>query len=117
MSHTRHTLSDLNAVRAQLAARLAEMTGRGARVAEGLADPVSSNLEDAATEAEDDAGLMHQDALIRREMSEVSAAISRIDTGDYGQCVHCGHEIALARLSAQPEAALCISCAAVAERH
>lgn len=44
------------------------------------------------------------------ELSNISQAESRIDTGDYGTCAECGEEIPTARLLAVPEAKLCSEC-------
>jgi len=40
----------------------------------------------------------------------VDAALSRIDEGDFGECLGCGEEIDPRRLEAQPEAPFCIEC-------
>jgi DnaK suppressor protein len=47
----------------------------------------------------------------RQHLAEIDAALARIATGTYGQCVGCGGAIALGRLQARPHAGLCISCA------
>jgi DnaK suppressor protein len=44
-------------------------------------------------------------------LSEIEAALVRMDAGNYGQCSKCGRDIALGRLQVRPQAALCISCA------
>ena len=44
-------------------------------------------------------------------LSEVEAALARIDDGTYGRCERCGESIAPARLEAMPMAATCITCA------
>jgi RNA polymerase-binding protein DksA len=43
-------------------------------------------------------------------LSEIDAALQRIEDGTYGTCVNCGEEIPLARLEANPWASLCIDC-------
>jgi len=45
------------------------------------------------------------------ELQKLKEAFSRIEDGSYGQCVMCRQPIAPARLEAQPDAILCISCA------
>jgi len=42
---------------------------------------------------------------------ETEEAIARLHAGTYGRCANCGSEIAAARLTARPVAALCIECA------
>jgi RNA polymerase-binding protein DksA len=49
-------------------------------------------------------------------LSEIDAALKRIDDGTYGTCAKCGKEIAEARLEAFPWASLCIDDARQAER-
>lgn len=48
-------------------------------------------------------------------LTEVDAAVKRIDEGTYGGCVTCGEQIAEERLEAYPWASLCIDCARLAE--
>lgn len=43
-------------------------------------------------------------------LTEIDAALRRLDDGAYGTCASCGSEIAAARLEAYPWAALCIDC-------
>jgi len=47
---------------------------------------------------------------------QVDAALSRIDAGEYGECVGCGEEIDPRRVEAQPEAPMCIQCQSQRER-
>ncbi|HEU5245283.1 MAG TPA: TraR/DksA C4-type zinc finger protein [Gaiellaceae bacterium] len=43
-------------------------------------------------------------------LSEIDAALVRIEDGTYGTCVNCGQEIPRERLEANPWASLCIDC-------
>ena len=43
-------------------------------------------------------------------LSEIDAALKRIEDGTYGTCVSCGQEIPRDRLEANPWASLCIDC-------
>ena len=47
----------------------------------------------------------------RQHVDEIDAALIRMDGGAYGLCTTCGQGIALGRLQARPQAALCIACA------
>jgi DnaK suppressor protein len=49
-------------------------------------------------------------------LSEVDAALVRVENGTYGVCVKCGGTIPLERLEAHPWASLCIDDARLAER-
>jgi DnaK suppressor protein len=48
----------------------------------------------------------HESAAIRA----IDAALSRIKSGVYGECMVCGIDIPLARLQASPQALRCIQC-------
>ncbi|WP_029065506.1 TraR/DksA C4-type zinc finger protein [Labrenzia sp. DG1229] len=47
----------------------------------------------------------------RADIQKISAALVRLDDGEYGSCVECGEEIAEKRLEVDPAAAFCIRCA------
>jgi RNA polymerase-binding protein DksA len=48
-------------------------------------------------------------------LTEIDAALKRIEDGTYGTCVGCGQDIPLGRLEAYPPASLCIDCKRRAE--
>ncbi|MBL0388756.1 TraR/DksA C4-type zinc finger protein [Tumebacillus sp. ITR2] len=43
-------------------------------------------------------------------MTEIDAALDRLEDGTYGVCQHCGAEISFARLQAEPAANYCVGC-------
>ena len=45
------------------------------------------------------------------QLKLVSAALERIDAGEYGRCLECDEDIANGRLEVDPTAEYCISCA------
>ncbi len=98
-------------LRSEMDTRLSELVAREMHLFGDLSTELSADLSEQAIEIEDDASLEAQDALVRRRMVALRAAISRIDAGQYGQCTRCGKPISEARLKAFPEAALCIACA------
>lgn len=51
------------------------------------------------------------------ELQKIAAALTRIDTGEFGYCVHCDEEIAIERLALDPSTPLCIRCANDAGRN
>lgn len=61
----------------------------------------------AALLSETEIALLQHDAA---ELASLSAALKRLDFGNYGQCIECGSEIPLARLRAMPDAAACVTC-------
>jgi len=108
-------MPDTAAAKARLEAQLAELEARQGHIAEDLAEPLSADSGEQATEKESEAALEGQGALVAREIASVKRALARIEDGIYGECVRCGEDIAPARLDARPEAALCIDCARLAE--
>lgn len=50
------------------------------------------------------------------EIARISAALSRIDAGEFGICLDCGDSIPTERLAAAPYVERCIDCANEAER-
>lgn len=108
-------MADTAAAKARLETSLAELEARLTQIARDLSEPLNADWDEQAIEKEDDAALEGQGALVEREIASVKRALGRIEDGTYGECVHCGREIAAARLEARPEAALCIDCARQAE--
>ncbi|MGE0773723.1 MAG: TraR/DksA family transcriptional regulator [Sphingomonadaceae bacterium] len=104
-------MTDIAAAKIWLEEQLTELRGRQARIENDLAEPLNADSSEQAVEMEDDAALEGQAALIGRQMASVRRALERIERGTYGECVRCGSAIAVARLEARPEAALCIECA------
>ena len=49
------------------------------------------------------------------ELKKVKSALARIETEDYGFCLHCDEEISEKRLDINPAATLCIECASQVE--
>jgi DnaK suppressor protein len=47
---------------------------------------------------------------VRNRLQAVIAALGRIGSGTYGECLRCGDEIAIRRLQIHPETALCLDC-------
>ena len=50
-------------------------------------------------------------------LREVRAALSRIEDGSYGVCLHCEEDISQKRLKAMPWATLCIACQEHSDRN
>jgi DnaK suppressor protein len=45
------------------------------------------------------------------ELRRITAALARIDEGEFGYCLECGDEIAARRIEFDPAAPLCVGCA------
>jgi len=53
-------------------------------------------------------------ALVRQaeeHLTEIDAALARVEEGTYGTCAGCGQQIAPERLEVRPTAATCVACA------
>lgn len=100
--------------KARLEAQLAELEQRLENIEADLDEPHDPNSSERAVQMEDDDALEGQARVISRAIGSTRRALDRIAAGTYGVCVECGARIALGRLEARPEAALCILCASEA---
>ena len=69
-----------------------------------------NHLADTATETYDRELDYTLEENSEHVLSEIEAALKRIDDGAYGQCTNCGRQIPEERLEARPYATLCIDC-------
>ena len=69
-----------------------------------------NHLADTATETYDRELDYTLEESEERLLSEIDAALKRIDGGTYGICTNCGKQIPEDRLEARPWATLCIDC-------
>jgi DnaK suppressor protein len=95
-----------------------EQVERLAAAATELADAGESpDLADEQGFAEADSLSVERDrllslqALSRRRLDDIDAAVRRLETGAYGACRTCRRPIPVARLEAVPEATQCVGCA------
>lgn len=102
----------IDARKAQLEARLSELSGRLYRIDDELDQPVSERFEDQATEREGEEVLEDLGAAGLREIRMIEAALDRIASGSYGACVRCEEPIGDERLDAVPHTPFCRDCAA-----
>jgi len=73
-------------------------------------DPEGATI---AFEREHVAALLSQ---ARSHLSEIDAALDRVEGGSYGGCVRCGRPIPAERLVARPTAVTCVPCAGLGAR-
>jgi DnaK suppressor protein len=104
------TLSDLRAEleqeRSNLVARLAEM---GA-----LSDgeiPFDQNFADSSQVTAERGEVEALAGSLRESLTDVQAALVKLDEGTFGACEGCGEPIPPDRLEAAPAARLCMECA------
>jgi len=95
-----------------LKARLSELMNRVVEIDSELRKPLSADLEEQATDLENQEALEAIENSGILEIRQIQAALKRISEGTYGICVHCGENIDPKRLEALPTATRCISCAA-----
>jgi len=106
LSETRHRLeAELDEVTKELSEYGATPGGGSIRVSldEGFADAAQATSERAKV-------LSFVEGLQQR-LTDVRAALDRLNRGQYGRCDRCGEEINPERLEAVPTARLCIRCA------
>ncbi|MEO1277107.1 MAG: TraR/DksA family transcriptional regulator [Pseudomonadota bacterium] len=96
----------------ELLARRAELVQRLDSVEHDLDQPGNRDMDDQATEREDDEVLEGLGNAGLAELRKIEAALKRIEDGSYGICVNCGANISEARLTAVPYATRCRRCAA-----
>ena len=98
-------------LRDRLEAKKDELIARLERVTANVRRGYEADSEERAKQMED-----HEvvDALgndARVEITKITAAIARIDSGDYGVCKECGLDVEESRMTAHPYAEYCIDCA------
>jgi DnaK suppressor protein len=108
-------LAQLLAQRASLLEQLITLRGGAVGRAEASADHFG-RPEDSTAQVSTARDLEFAlDARETAELSQVEAALGRIEAGTYGQCIDCGMEIPAERLHAAPAASRCIACQEKAE--
>jgi DnaK suppressor protein len=81
------------------------------RDAEATQDPA-----DMAANAYTKELMMSMSTNDRQLLESIDSALSRIDAGEYGKCIHCGEPILEKRLEAVPWARHCLRCQDLNER-
>ena len=99
------------ALRQQLEHQKTEMTGRLERITANLRRGYDADSKERAKELEDSEVVDALGNEAREELAKISAALRRMDKGEYGLCMECGSEIKYGRLEAHPYADECIDCA------
>ena len=95
--------------------RLAELTGDFREIVEASRSTNADDEHDPegatiAFERSQVATLVQQ---AERHLTEIDAALARVDAGIYGICERCGQPIPAGRLEARPTARTCVACAAL----
>ena len=95
----------------KLNARLEQLLGQIGKIEAHLSASLEKDSEERSIQLENDEVLDALDDAGRRELTQIRAALQRIDKGTYGTCTQCDDAISEARLAALPAAERCISCA------
>ena len=98
-------------LRQRLEQKKAELLARLERITANLRRGFEADSKEMAKQLEDSEVVDALGNEAREEIAKITAALQRMDAGDYGLCVECGDEIALGRLEAYPYADECIDCA------
>lgn len=90
----------------------------------GKEDAANADSRDTVELQQDSVGrLSRMDAMQQQAMAQaqerrraqeklrITAALERLDEGEWGYCLTCGEEIAEARLRHDPSVAVCVGCA------
>lgn len=103
-------------LRLQLQEKKDELGLRLDRITQNVRRGLNADSKEQAKELEDSEVVDALGNEARTELHKVSAALGRMDAGEFGFCVECGEKIQLGRLEAHPYADECIECAEFDER-
>jgi len=98
-------------LRQRLEKKKAELSARLERITANVRRGYEADSKERAQQFENNEVVDALGNEARQEIAKISAALRRMDAGDYGLCVECGEEIATSRLDAYPYADECIDCA------
>jgi DnaK suppressor protein len=94
----------VNRLRQMGGVALDELPGPG-----GDNTPFADEVDEIVASEEREIMFGTRELLVDR-VNRITAALDRINTGEYGTCVECGETIAPARLRALPEVQTCVRC-------
>lgn len=113
----------LNSIRERLLLRDRELRAEIDATRLGPDEVGAASIVGAVRDSAEESVAIHEQDLNRAdvardvgELNDISAALDRIRSGEYGTCETCGGEIAAARLDAQPTARRCIRCQSLHEK-
>jgi DnaK suppressor protein len=97
--------------RRYLEERLHRLTNRADNIEGDLRRKPSADSGDRAAEQENDEVLQQlgQDTLTK--VTQINAALAKIEAGTYSTCSTCSGDIGETRLAAMPDATICLNCA------
>jgi DnaK suppressor protein len=109
----------VEAVRAELRARRAELESELAALIDAPRDPLATvsfgkRVGEGTSQAVERLAQTSAARALSTKLGDVSRALDKLDEGSYGTCDSCGRTIAADRLEAIPWATRCVECARAA---
>ncbi|MDH3533816.1 MAG: TraR/DksA family transcriptional regulator [Gammaproteobacteria bacterium] len=98
-------------LREQLEHKKDELSARLRRITANVRRGYEADSKERAKQMEDDEVVDALGNEARTELAKITAALKRMDAGEFGVCVDCGADIGRKRLEAYPYAHECIECA------
>ena len=98
-------------IRSVLEDKKQELTARLERIHANVRRGYHADSKERAKEFEDNEVVDALGNEARQELRKISAALQRLESGDYGICIECGLPIKEGRLKVYPYAEECIECA------
>ena len=105
-----------DALRQQLVDKKSELQARLERITANVRRGYEADSKERAKQLEDSEVVDALGNEAREEIAKISAAMERLDAGEYGICTECGGDIDDARIRAYPYAEECIDCARLLEQ-
>ena len=100
-----------DALRKMLEGKKEELSQRLERISANLRRGYEADSKERAKQLEDNEVVDALGNEARTEIAKISAALQRMDAGEFGICTECGTPIDAGRLEAYPYADECIECA------
>jgi len=106
--------ADVKTLRQQRKDLLKEIDRLRTELEQGEVDPSEDEADPEVAEREKILALL---GAMDRRLEDVEHALEQAEDGSYGVCEACGKRIGRERLKVVPEATMCVSCKALAEKH
>ena len=103
-------------LRGELLRKKDELTTRLERITANVRRGYEADSKERAKQLEDSEVVDALGNEARLELSKISAALARMESGDFGICTECGASINRNRVKAYPQALECIECATMDEQ-
>ncbi len=103
-------------LRSALLKKKEELTERLERITANLRRGYEADSKERAKQLEDSEVVDALGNEARLELKKITAALARMDSGQFGICLDCGTPIEEGRIKAYPYAIECIDCATLDER-